>query len=396
MLLVKRFILPTISIILIWPFFAHAEINTLWDFTNAVMSDVTVRDNPYDVFKAMCINLQALSAQDTHIIYDPRQSLFVTMFCNSLPDLLDGQKEKELFYNPDISVWLYLKRSTLRDLGRVCIPWQTNDRCIPASRQSNNDYHYAMTKLMLEIQNEWSNIALARLYGINNINDKDNPTTLSNNIIALKYNAIAKQTVRKDYPKTVKKMEAYINRARNKLLSKLQIIDLKKIKESESSLDDNGLCLIYGIFFQQIDQKISTNCIASKEDNTRSYTHLLYNELFFYTLFSSTYEQYLDQFQFAKASTPANKKIPWLSDLVSQDILTIVRSNISNQRNSIITTTNQTSKALRDFEWSFDLHIGMLMYQEDLLDLRWSLAKVYTPLHQLHYKLENVQKAKTT
>jgi hypothetical protein len=31
------------------------------------------------------------------------------------------------------------------------------------------------------------------------------------------------------------------------------------------------------------------------------------------------------------------------------------------------------------------------MYQEDLLSMRDNLAKIYLPLHQLHYKLENVQ-----
>ena len=119
-----------------------------------------------------------------------------------------------------------------------------------------------MTKLMVEIQNERSNIALARLYGVNNISDDDKDQI--NNIIARSYNAIADQTVKKEYPKTVKKMEEYI-RAGNKLLKKLQIIDLKKIKESKEALDTNGLCFLHGIFFMQIDQKAKINCISSKE-----------------------------------------------------------------------------------------------------------------------------------
>ena len=119
-----------------------------------------------------------------------------------------------------------------------------------------------MTKLMVEIQNERSNIALARLYGVNNISDDDKDQI--NNIIARSYNAIADQTVKKEYPKTVKKMEAYL-RAGNKLLKKLQIIDLKKIKESKEALDTNGLCFLHGIFFTQIDQKAKINCISSKE-----------------------------------------------------------------------------------------------------------------------------------
>jgi hypothetical protein len=34
------------------------------------------------------------------------------------------------------------------------------------------------------------------------------------------------------------------------------------------------------------------------------------------------------------------------------------------------------------------------MYHERLVDLRQALVRVYTPLHQLYYKLRNVQQAK--
>jgi hypothetical protein len=33
------------------------------------------------------------------------------------------------------------------------------------------------------------------------------------------------------------------------------------------------------------------------------------------------------------------------------------------------------------------------MYYERLWDLRQSLVRIYTPLHQLYYKLRNVQQA---
>lgn len=375
------------------PFLTYGQTKSLDDFVVAV-TNVAAHPNPYTMFGNMCKNLEKVVTEDYNIIYDPRQSLFVTMFCNSLPDLQDNQTGKTLFYDDDKWISPYLKRQTLRDLGFICLPGQTaNDGCIAASRASNNDYHYMMTKLMLEIQNERSNVALARLYGVSTIDESEREQI--NNMIARSYNAIGHQTVQKDYPKTVKKMEAY-SRAGNKLLKKLQIIDLTMIEKEKSTLDTHQLCLLHALFFSQIDQKIPLNCISSKEANNRSYTHLLYNELFFYTLFSSTYAQYLDQFEFGKDSSDSNQRMPWLRDLVSRDALSIIRANIASQRNSIIQTTNQTSKALRDFESYFILHIGMLMYQEDLIDFRWRLARLYLPLHQLHYKIENVQKAKTT
>ncbi len=40
---------------------------------------------------------------------------------------------------------------------------------------------------------------------------------------------------------------------------------------------------------------------------------------------------------------------------------------------------------------TFPVHIGLLAYYEDVLEFRKALVKIYTPIHQLYYKLRNVQ-----
>jgi len=54
-------------------------------------------------------------------------------------------------------------------------------------------------------------------------------------------------------------------------------------------------------------------------------------------------------------------------------------------------TIEQTIEQLRIIQNKFPIHIGLMMYYERLLELRKTLAKIYTPIHQLYYKLRNVQ-----
>lgn len=54
-------------------------------------------------------------------------------------------------------------------------------------------------------------------------------------------------------------------------------------------------------------------------------------------------------------------------------------------------TIEETIEQLSIIQTKFPIHIGLMMYYERLLELRQSLAKIYTPIHQLYYKLRNVQ-----
>lgn len=48
-------------------------------------------------------------------------------------------------------------------------------------------------------------------------------------------------------------------------------------------------------------------------------------------------------------------------------------------------------KAVVNFQATFPLHVGLLAYYEDILWIKKSFVKIYTPLHQLYYTLRNVQ-----
>ena len=114
----------------------------------------------------------------------------------------------------------------------------------------------------------------------------------------------------------------------------------------------------------------------------------MYNELFFYTLFTQTYSTYLENF-WSDQNT-----LPQIFKNQNQDITTAIaiqRERILSQNKLLQSAVQKTIRQINNTVSSFPIHIGMLMYQEDLLTMRNNLAKIYLPLHQLHYKLENVQ-----
>lgn len=53
---------------------------------------------------------------------------------------------------------------------------------------------------------------------------------------------------------------------------------------------------------------------------------------------------------------------------------------------------DMSMRSLREMAATFPIHIGLLIYYEDLYRLRKELVKMVTPLYTLSDKLRNVQK----
>ncbi len=152
---------------------------------------------------------------------------------------------------------------------------------------------------------------------------------------------------------------------------------MKKIQTEESKAAITGnYPLRNSVFFN----------INEDQDNT---INAMYNELFFYFLFSSVYNEHLP---FLWENNDKSNRPPWIEDIEQyQDRVLFVQQQWIQQRAKIQQTTQQTIKEINNLQWAFPLHIGFLLYQEDLYSLRKRLSNIYLPLHQLHYKLENIQ-----
>jgi hypothetical protein len=120
--------------------------------------------------------------------------------------------------------------------------------------------------------------------------------------------------------------------------------------------------------------------------------NVMYNELFFYTLFASSYEQYIREIMKDTKDSEKPQALKWLSINPGDNSYGIFLQNQSiSNRKKIQLTTQQTLRKLFSLQSSFPIHIWFLLYQEDLYNFRKVLSNIYLPFHQLHYKLENVQ-----
>lgn len=124
----------------------------------------------------------------------------------------------------------------------------------------------------------------------------------------------------------------------------------------------------------------------SKNDAGKFQYNLRYNELLYYKLL-----------------------LAWLSNdkLLDERItpLTISSSSNTTKKNDEIQNLKReemvSDKAIEIMQKSIDniratlpIHFWLQAYYEDVVRFRQSLAKIYTPIHQLNYKLRNIQEKK--
>lgn len=67
--------------------------------------------------------------------------------------------------------------------------------------------------------------------------------------------------------------------------------------------------------------------------------------------------------------------------------------SIQNHNSLHSTALASMQRMLLQRSASFPMHVGLLAYRESAHTLRRAMSKLYLPLHQLHYKLQNVQQA---
>lgn len=116
------------------------------------------------------------------------------------------------------------------------------------------------------------------------------------------------------------------------------------------------------------------------------YQHnLWYNELLYYKILISWL---------------ANDKLldPKIKPLnLTKDVVVDLSDEIQNLKREEILSENAVEimqKTINNIRATFPLHIWLQVYYEDAVNFRKSLAKIYTPIHQLNYKLRNIQEKK--
>lgn len=309
-------------------------------------------------------------------LYSSQNSIFMRFLCKETKTLTDQSVFSPFLQDSDESYFLEnaAKKIWFPEQCQTEELWECN-----LYRLSRN----TITKTLDEL----FTIKHANLYGLTNINFTSQKNIEEQiNAFMQHYFFQEEKEITDDfcqgknhkYPQTCKIMKNNLKTFKNsfknfKILNTKQLFKDSEIKLQQEQKPENEYC------YYTKDKSKSYDYLfcGLLETNTRGlkpFKNLIYNELLWHNLFSSYASQQLE------LRPQPNKEI----------VLEITM--LKQAQNKILELANSTLEELSHIQHSYPLHIGMLMYQEDLLKLRTnSLAKLVNPFYSLFYKLQNVQ-----
>ncbi len=180
------------------------------------------------------------------------------------------------------------------------------------------------------------------------------------------------------HPNTYKVLSNYLTKAytktdKNKIINYTELVDDKKP------------------FSWLIKQALASPCTFQWDELTTldcgldDFKHLVTNELLFYWLFMEFYSHYIVTSEQFGPLTLGKDKVTTQEILDEEARKAQLEIEVANE--SIV----QDMKIIRNLFANFPIHIGYVAYLEDLVNFRNELVKLYTPIHQMYYKLRNAQ-----
>jgi len=136
------------------------------------------------------------------------------------------------------------------------------------------------------------------------------------------------------------------------------------------------------------DKAFSNYTSYTKNDMTIFY-NILMNEYFWYSLYLNVYKFILLKKNWSVTYSWQVYLSPSLSYLKSINNSRIYQ--IENDLYRSLKAINLSTRVLWNLSWARPIHVAMLAYFEDIINFRKSLVRIYTPFHQLYYKLRNVE-----
>lgn len=126
---------------------------------------------------------------------------------------------------------------------------------------------------------------------------------------------------------------------------------------------------------------------ATKQDATKYQYNLRYNELLYYKVL-------LWWLINEKLQDPNISQITVVNGQSIKEDISTETQNLKREQIISEQAVQIMQKSINNIRATFPLHIWLQAYYEDLVTFRKSLVKVYTPIHQLNYKLRNIQEKK--
>lgn len=316
--------------------------------------------------------------KNTKIYYNPKQSVFIHIICSPYGFRSDfreyNQNTKTYFLKDD---WI-----TLGIYGQPQADGRTPDNaCRPDFAMTDCDIAKEFTDILHRILNDMFDIKQSQLYG--GTSQADDPKERFNTFTKNYFVGLELCPDKKcDYPKTENRLLAYFKKA-EWLLKKLDIINWDHInKELKDKQNWDVNCL-----FPRTDKYNILVCGFGSQNasSLEAFVAMIENEIFFYRLFMAQYMWWI-----AAERRLLNEASSWLERSTEKTIEIVAKTQ--QQITWTQDAVAMSMRSLREMGTTFPIHIGLLIYYEDLYRLRKELVKLVTPLYTLSDKLRNVQK----
>lgn len=282
----------------------------------------------------------------------------------------------------------FLKKTHIKDIvdKPSCSRWSNLNSCSVAT---------LVSKLFHQIINDMVNSKVASLYG--------NMTRLSNQTTETNQQGIYESITNfSDYYfgscHTSKSSIIYLNPdATDTHCSHPNTFNiLSTMMANAYQKTDKNQVIDYGLLLDKgtgtlIGRSIASLCTFTGSDNMTldcgldDFRHTIMNELLFYGLFLNRYRY------FVPTSQQFGPSILGKDVSSNQEVLDEESRKATMELDIATIAIEQDMKIIRNFFAQFPVHIGLVAYLEDLVQLRNELIKLYTPIHQMYYKLRNAQ-----
>lgn len=397
----KKVLFACISVLLFGVFSVHAQNapSTLLPLCSTFSDNfslVSVKHAPknaQEVIENMCTSLFALGTwclytKDDIVqsMYLARDSLFLYEVCSQvvktpaqlalIPEYFNQK------FSPDL---MFIKDEALSS-------WKKTSNCPDKKGSFNNcDLSVYLPDLFSIIMDNYFSVKQSKVYGLKNIADSLDKQIAQFSLDYFPPLANICDSTSNLYPKTCKFLTKYMERAKKLLTVKRWFKNITLFDFGVLKPDKNIVCPSLVSQVYSLDSYDLLYCGLYDESSTSMthFTNLVYNELFWYRILIAYYASY------ARANPDT-----FLQNTSYQDQTPEQKKAVMFQKVEDISTQSQRAqlgielafKILRERRNTFPLHIGFMMYQEDVYRFMKKLGKIYTPFVTLHDKLINVQK----
>ena len=331
-------------------------------------------------------NYQVVGQSNQQIMYDPHQSMFVLSLCYS-----SNNKYESNFPYLQNEEGLYYKKYQLSGFG---MPTREGGSCSFTGDMNNCKFYKYIPDIFNEIINDYVNIKQANILGVENPDfSKTKLEKQANNLVKKRFfnRMLCDTEWEKDsmcyYPKTMKKVKTFIQQSA-KLINKSKVINYKQIYKDSTNEDKTKLCAKVWTIDLGTYNILMCGLTPTTEDinHMHSFINILYNELFYYRLFTVYYTNNLRHSNKLWPDTEVTKAKMKQNEYADKFMRELERSEDAIELSiTMLTDMNNT----------YPLHIGFMLYQEDLIGLRKELVKIVTPIATLYDKLRNAQEQKS-